>query len=278
MKVLRSFLLLTAGCCAFCSALGQEMRSFRTPTLQVFSEKLDALSGDRLESLKIGLEAYKELFANAAPEVADSAYVLLEDFIVLNLKNAEFNLILLQAGNANRQQAEQEAAADYEKLLYRNYFAVNRAHGYITVEPDLPRIQTELQTYLSERTYAFFEAVQQENQHGKNTDITEIEPFELARRALFWDEFLTDDRDFLYREEVVQRRNAYLEQLVFGSDNYPLFMPDRNLDTAYRRAYLYVMDNENGVQGKTATVIRDFWKLLEKNAWREKPEIWMFSY
>lgn len=279
MKTLRFFLSMITGCCFCYSAQSQETRTFRTPALQIFSEKLETLSGDRLESLKIGVEAYKDLFVNATREVADSAYVLLEDFIVLNLQNTEFNLILLQAGNTGRQQAEQQAAIDYENLLHNNYFSVNRAHGYITVEPDLPRIQNELQAYLSPRTYAFFSAVQQENERGESTDITEIDPLKLAKRACFWDEFLAESGDFLYREEAIQRRDAYLEQLVFGSDSYPLFMPDRNLDTVYRKAYLYIMDPENGIpQGKTAGVIHDFWKLLEKNAWREKPEIWMFTY
>ena len=279
MKTFRFFSLLSMVSCALLSTQAQEIRHFYTPALQSFSNKLATLSGDRLESLLIGVDTYKDLFKDASPEVADSAYVLLEDFTVLNLQNTEFNLILLQAGNADRQEAEQQAAQNYERLLYNNYFSVNRSQGYITVEPDLARIQNELQSYLSPRTYAFFTAVQQENQNGESTDITEIEPLELARRACFWDNFLNNGSDFLYREEAVQRRDAYLEQLVFGSDNHPLFMPDRNLDTAYRKAYLYIMGNENAVQqGKTATVIRDFWKVLERNAWRDKPEVWMFTY
>ncbi len=243
--------------------------------LQDFSERLDEVNGDRPESLALAVGACKEFMADCTPAVADSAYVLLEDFAVMLTRNTDFNLILLQSGNRDRHAREKKAAVDYERLLDRLYFSVIRKNGLIIVRPDLFRIQTELKDYLSPRTYAYFDAVRQDTNAGGGTEILDFSPEEIARRLCYWDEFLSDSTFFLYGEEAVRRRDAYLEQLIFGSGNHPVFAEDGLLSEAYGKAYRLVMECD---RGKSASVVGDYMKLLEENGYRDGPAVWMFKY
>lgn len=248
----------------------------KAQVLQNFSDQLDELRSDRSESLKMAIEYYKDLMRQASPETADSAYVMLEDFAVSLTRNIDFNLILLRSGNQDRNNREKKAAADYTDLLYGHYFSVIRKDGLITVRPDLMRIQTELKHFLSPRTYAYFEAVQQDTNAQGNTGIVDFTPGELAQRACFWDGFLSDEVPFLFREEAIQRRDAYIEQLVFGSDRQPVFGEDGLLNEAFRKAYQKILRDCG--EGKTKTVVGRYWEVLDKNDYRDCPEIWMFQY
>lgn len=248
----------------------------RAQVLQDFSERLDELRNDRSESLRMAVDSYKDLMLGSVPATADSAYVLLEDFAVSLTKNIDFNLILLRSGNKDRNTKEKKAAAEYADLLYGHYFSVNRRNGLITIRPDLMRIQTELKDFLSPRTYAYFEAVQQDTNAVGSSAILDFAPSELAQRACFWDGFLSDTVSFLFREEAEQRREAYLEQLVFGSEQQPVFGENGLLNEAFRQAYRQVL-RECG-EGKTQEVVGAFMELLKQNDYRDCPAIWMFRY
>lgn len=248
----------------------------RAQVLQTFSDRLDELRNDRSESLKMAVDSYKNLMLGSGPATADSAYVLLEDFAVSLTKNIDFNLILLRSGNKDRNTKEKKAAAEYADLLYGHYFSVNRRNGLITIRPDLMRIQTEFKDFLSPRTYAYFEAVQQDTNAQGSTAILDFAPSELAQRACFWDGFLSDTVSFLFREEAEQRREAYLEQLVFGSEQQPVFGENGMLNEAFRQAYRQVI-RECG-EGKTREVVGAYMELLKQNDYRDCPAIWMFRY
>lgn len=248
----------------------------RAQVLQNFSERLDELRNDRSESLKMAVDSYKDLMLGSEPATADSAYVLLEDFAVSLTQNIDFNLILLRSGNKDRNTKEKKAAAEYADLLYGHYFSVVRKNGLITIRPDLMRIQTELKGFLSPRTYAYFEAVQQDTNAGGSSAILDFSPSELAQRACFWDGFLSDTDSFLFREEAEQRREAYLEQLVFGSEQQPVFGENGSLNEAYRQAYRQVLRDCR--DGKTPKVVGAYMELLKQNDYRDCPAIWMFKY
>ncbi|MCM1041413.1 MAG: hypothetical protein NC396_03160 [Bacteroides sp.] len=246
----------------------------KAQVLQNFSERLDELWNDRSESLKMAVDAYKDLVEQGDVQTADSAYVLLEDFAVLLTKNIDFNLILLRSGNKDRNSREKKAAADYAALLYGHYFSVVHRNGLINIRPDLMRIQTELKDFLSPRTYAYFEAVQQDTNAFGQTEIVEFTPMELAERACFWDGFLSDTAYFLFRDEAEQRRDAYIEQLVFGTEKQPVF-ENGKASEAYLKAY---RKTQACAGGKTKTVAGDYLKLLKENDYRDCPAVWMFSY
>lgn len=244
--------------------------------IQSYSERLSELWDNRSESLPMAVESYREMVSPGDVQAADSAYVLLEDFAVLLTRNIDFNLILLQSGNSDRNHREKQAAADYERLLYSHYFLVTHKDGLIHVKPDLWRIQKELKDFLSPRTYSYFLAVQQDTNRNGDSRIVEFSPGEIARRALFWDGFLSDSTRFLFREEAQQRLEAYLEQLVFGSEQHPVFGKDGKLNEDYRQAYRKVI--QEGGQGRVARVVADYLKLIEENGSRDCPAVWMFRY
>lgn len=244
--------------------------------LHSYVNRLEELRNDRSESLMMAVDEYKDFFRHSTPETADSAYVALEDFAVLLTRNIDFNLILLQAGNQDRSKRDKKAAADYADMLYRHYFTVRHKDGLIHVSPDLWRIQTELKDFLSLRTYAYFAAVQNDTASNGSSEILQFPPKELAARACFWEDFLLDTTAFLFREEAEQRLDACLEQLVFGSESYPVFGENGLLNEDYRQAYLQVLNREQ--HGKLSLVVRDYLKLIKDNDYREGPAVWVFRY
>lgn len=244
--------------------------------LHDYENRLAELRNDRSESLKMAVDEYKDFFRNSTEQTADSAYVALEDFAVLLTRNIDFNLILLQAGNQDRSKRDKKAAADYAGLLYSHYFTVRHKDGLIYVSPDLWRIQTELKDFLSPRTYAYLAAVQNDTASNGSSEILQFPPKDLAARACFWEDFLLDTTDFLFREEAEQRLDACLEQLVFGSELNPVFDQNGLLNEDYRQAYLQVLNRER--HGKLSLVIRDYLKLIKDNDYREGPAVWMFRY
>lgn len=264
----------------FAQGFSQNTFSFGTPALQKFSNALDHITNDRPESLPLAVQKYQECMQGQDGSTADSAYVLLEDFALQSTDVIDFNLLLLRAGNEERNTEEKKAAEEYEIFLKKNHFAVTRENDFISITPDMPSIQEMLKNYLSPRSYSYFEAVNKENKED-NGLIDGHSPEKIAERLCFWERFLADSAPFLYRQEAEQRRNLYLESLVFGSERQPIFRKDGKLDPAYQKAYRHIVaapEEKLPLQSKTRKTVSEYLQLLQACEYKDDPRIWVFSF
>lgn len=267
-------------------------QAFNSPELQHFIQMLGELDLERPESLSIGVDRYKKAMSKATHSICDSAYVILEDFALYATDAADFNLILLrnpgnkvapgnQASSGNKAgSGTNKKGSRYEQLLMKNYFIVSHQNDQIIITPDLGRIQKELKEYLSPDTYAYFMEVDRENLRD-NGQIESHSPQEIAQRLCFWEKFLSKSSDFLYRPEAEQRRDLYLERLIFGSDQQPVYDKEGKVRTSYLQAFRYVTAQKNTAaepEGKTYRVMEDFLKVLEQSGFKEGPLTWGFTF
>lgn len=261
-------------------------QAFNSPELQHFIQMLGELDLERPESLSIGVDRYKKAMSKTSHSICDSAYVILEDFALHATDAADFNLILLrnpgkQATSGNKAGSGSNKNGNrYEQLLMKNYFIVSHRNDRIIITPDLGRIQKELKEYLSPDTYAYFMEVDRENM-GDNGQIESHSPQEIAQRLCFWENFLAKTSDFLYRPEAEQRRDLYLERLIFGSDQQPIYDKEGKVRASYLQAFRYVTAQKNTAaepEGKTYRVMEDFLKVLEQSGYKEGPLTWGFTF
>ena len=100
-----------------------------------------------------------------------------------------------------------------------------------------------------------------------------ISESELARRAVFWDQFLVRYPDFIYFERMAGHWEMYRMALIGGLDNTPSFdfAPPHKLFQGYKKAYEWIL--ENHADTRTGKEIKDWYMLLKQHNWELSEEV-----
>ena len=245
--------------------------------LQAYYTYLLNLDRGQMEALPLAVAEFERQFSGAAPAACDSAFVLLEDFAMTVLDQTKFNDYLLKAAESPRSAREKQAADKYLDLLARNYFLVRYMPDEVLVRPDLDAVRERIGRYLSDGTRTFFvlSAMEAERPYGTGERLA-ITWQQLADRLIGWERFLNDYAGSIYADEARQRRDAYLEILVFGLTDSPVCGEDGQVQPAVKYVYQRLMNAPVGLTGK---VITDYWKVLSDNGFRcMEPAVLFFTY
>lgn len=268
--VMMSGWIFAAGLNAQAQEQAQEPQkvTFTQPELNDFAGRLGEIAADRPECLTWAVAEYEKSFAGKRAGLCDSAYLILEDFAAFGIDLVSFNLPLSQASG--------EAGEKYRRHLEKNYFKIIRSENGLQAEADLFALQSRLQPFLSPETFEFLQGVEAEKQ--KNT--ARLSPKELAEGACFWEDFVTKYPLNVFASEAHDRRDAYLDALIFGNEAYPLFDAKGKINADYR-AVLQSLEKEFQ-QGKKASkthqVVHKFWELLSRENFTDGPDIWLFTF
>lgn len=245
-----------------------EAITFPQRELNDFARRLGEIATDRPECLTRAVNEYEKVFAGKRAGLCDSAYLILEDFAAFGIDLVSFNLPLSQASG--------EAGEKYRANLERNYFRIVKDENGLRAEADLFALQSRLQPFLSPETFEFLQGV--ENEKRKNT--ARLSPKELAEGACFWEDFVTRYPLNVFAGEAHDRRDAYLDALIFGNEAYPLFDAKGKINADYR-AVLQGLEKEFQ-QGKKASkthqVAHKFWEILSRQNFTDGPDIWLFTF
>lgn len=245
--------------------------------LQAYYTYLVNLDRGQMEALPLAVAEFERQFSEAATAACDSAFVLLEDFAMTVLDQTKFNEHLLKAAESPRSAREKQAAEKYFDLLARNYFLVRYTADEVLVRPDLDAVRERIGRYLSDGTRTFFvlSAMEAEQPYGTGERLA-ISWQELSDRLVGWERFLNDYAGSMYADEARQRRDAYLEILVFGLTDSPICGEDGRVQQEVKDVYQRLMNTPVGLTGK---VIADYWKLLSDNGFRcTEPAVLFFTY
>lgn len=245
--------------------------------LQAYYTYLVNLDRGQMEALPLAVAEFERQFSEAATAACDSAFVLLEDFAMTVLDQTKFNEHLLKAAESPRSAREKQAADKYLDLLARNYFLVRYTADEVLVRPDLDAVRERIGRYLSDGTRTFFvlSAMEAEQPYGTGERLA-ISWQELSDRLVGWERFLNDYAGSMYADEARQRRDAYLEILVFGLTDSPICGEDGRVQQEVKDVYQRLMNTPVGLTGK---VIADYWKLLSDNGFRcTEPAVLFFTY
>lgn len=245
--------------------------------LQAYYTYLVNLDRGQMEALPLAVAEFERQFSGAATAACDSAFVLLEDFAMTVLDQTTFNEHLLKAAESPRSAREKQAADKYLDLLARNYFLVRYTADEVLVRPDLDAVRERIGRYLSDGTRTFFvlSAMEAEQPYGTGERLA-ISWQELADRVEGWERFLNDYAGSMYTDEARQRRDAYLEILVFGLTDSPICGEDGRVLQEVKDVYQRLMNKPVGLTGQAIT---DYWKVLSKHGFRcTEPAVLFFTY
>lgn len=245
--------------------------------LQAYYTYLLNLDRERMEALPLAVAEFERQFSGAATAACDSAFVLLEDFAMTVLDQTTFNEHLLKAAESPRSAREKQAADKYLALLARNYFIVRYTTDEVQVRPDLDAVRERIGRYLSDGTRTFFvlSAMEAEQPYGTGERLA-ISWQQLADRVVGWERFLNDYAGSMYADEARQRRDAYLEILVFGLTDSPICGEDGRVLPEVKDVYKRLMNKPVGLTGQAVT---DYWKVLSKHGFRcTEPAVLFFTY
>lgn len=245
-----------------------EAVTFAQQELNDFALRLGGIAVDRPECLAWAVVEYEKAFAGKRAGLCDSAYLILEDFAAFGIDLVSFNLPLSQElGDAGKK---------YRRHLERNYFKVIKSGNDLQVEADLFALQRRLQPFLSPETFEFLQGVEKE----KKRNTARLSPEELAEGACFWEDFVTKYPLNVFAAEAHDRRDAYLDALIFGNEAFPLFDADGKLNADYRKV-LQGLEKEflkGKKASKTHQVAHRFWGILSRGNFTETPDVLLFTF
>lgn len=243
--------------------------TFAQKELNDYARRLGEIASDRPECLTWAVEEYQKSFAGKRAGLCDSAYLILEDFASFGIDLVNFNLPLSEEESG-------EAGEKYRRNLERNYFKIVKGENGLRAEADLFALQTRLREFLSPETFEFLQGVERE----KLRNTARLSPEKLAEGACFWEDFVTKYPMNLFAPEAHDRRDAYLDALIFGNEAFPLFDEKGKINADYREV-LQGLEKEFQ-QGKKASkthqVAHKFWEILSHENFTDGPEIWMFTF
>ncbi len=250
---------------------------FHGGPLQAYYTYLVNLDRNRMESVPAAVAEFERLFFQAASATCDSAFLMLEDFAMTVLDQAAFNDLLLKAAESARSAREKQAAEKYVALLEKNYFMVRQTPDAVSVRPDFDAIRERLGRYLSDGTRTFFVlgAMEEEEPCAKGDSLA-VSWKTVGKRLVGWEHFLEQYDGTLYASEARQRRDAYLEMLIFGLTETPVCDGSGRLSAEVEAVYRMLLKHP---VGHTGQVLADYWKVLSENGFRcAEPAVLFFTY
>jgi hypothetical protein len=217
--------------------------------VQKYYAGLSVLPPEKLSSIVKAQNLYFRTFKNAAPLTCDSGYVLFEDFLITSLDSIEFDLPV---------KAKDEAYLN--KLKLAGLLVVDNGR-FVTVKPDINHFMNGFRPYLSADMQKYFEQIDSENKSGFiYNDSLAISFAEVAERILFWDNFYSKSAGFVLADEVQQRRERYLNTLIFGEPLSSVWNADGSFRDDVRNALEMVQREANA---ETKNIIDRYLQTLQ---------------
>ncbi|MDR0618451.1 MAG: hypothetical protein LBG17_00945 [Bacteroidales bacterium] len=224
------------------------LRSQSLP-IQKYYAGLSVLPPDELLSIAKAQNLYFRTFKNISPATCDSGYILFEDFLITALDSIDFHLPF---------KAKDEAYLNKLKII--GLLVVDNGR-FITVKPDMNYFMNGFRVYLSDNMRKYFEMIDDENKAGFiSNDSLAISFTELAERVLFWDNFYLASAGFVLADEVRQRRERYLNALIFGEPLSPVWAANGTLRDDVRNALETV---QRGAGTETKRILDGYLQILQ---------------
>lgn len=217
--------------------------------LEIFSRSIDKSDSSRCdEALKDFLRFQKQLI----DELNQQLYAR-PDFDTINtLIWADTILHALKA-------------LTFQKELHQEGLLIRFSEGGIYIDADMEPIRATFYSYLTRPTKLFFDQFMFESNQGIAEDggmyITE---YELADRLGFWEEFVMNNPNHIFKDFADDNIKYYRYYLMIGMDNTPAFdFESRKLQAKYKQALIYYQQRFGKTPG--APIFKKYLTLVESN-------------
>ncbi|MFB9863107.1 hypothetical protein [Rufibacter immobilis] len=247
-------------------------QKLHNPLLTEYEQFLKSLDSSRVENMSIAAEKYKGLFKGQPTSVADSGYVLFEEFY-LRTSNAlndahyedsiDYSSLVIIPTKATPENLPKKLK-EYRNTLATNGFQVAMTEGFTYLQQDRDFVVKHFYPFISPVLKEFLVQVNKENKDGFQEDAgLTIGPTQLADRVIWWGNFTKKHPDFILLKHAEAEKKAYLNTLFEGMDNSPVLSHGTNkLDPYYAEAYQYL--NKKAPASKANNLVKPFYVALQK--------------
>lgn len=244
---------------------------------EAFKKYLDQLSDKDVASIAYAMDYINTCLA---PDIAE------RDSIVLLFNVKFFKIVNDLSGNLETKypqfivQLEKDAVSNQLKTFKDNLnqcgIGIFSTEGnyYLDVQPDYfydnfkGRVSDGVKTYLDIRRHELAE--------GFSEDAGLLISYkQVGQRVKTWEKYLAYFPDNVYSAEAEGYYSTYLETLLTGMDNSPVFESDTNLiDPEIKTVYEGLMQNEQN--SKSGKLIGDYYRMLARHEFKTNDSVAVF--
>jgi hypothetical protein len=222
------------------------VHAIENPNITAFRNYIHQLDSSSAKSMDLSLKEFKRIFTNKSTGLCDTAYLVYQQFIdtiELKINDKLLNDTTQYMPLFTSTNAPQELV-NANKELIKYGFKYVASEGQVYIEQDRSYVLKNLLSLFSESMKTYLQQIEKENREGFMADASiVIQPKQHVDRIIWYENFISDNPDFILIKNCKSYKKAYLTYLFSGIDNTRLFADKEKmiLSPYFINAYNYVL-------------------------------------
>jgi hypothetical protein len=242
---------------------------YENPKITEFKMFVSQLDSSDVTSATKAMEKYKEIFTGQSTLLCDSGFVIFQalyDTLEMNLSNlhqndtTDYEPLLL-----NDKSLVPQKLKDYNNKLKINGFKISSTEGVTYIEQDRNFIARNFYTLVTPVMKDYLTELQKENREGFAIEgVINISPQQLVDRNVWYEKFVYENPNFVFKQNCKDYQKAYLTYLLCGYEETKLYanVDTKELSDFYVKAYSYLLSKYSGSQ--TAQTVSPYYESLKQ--------------
>lgn len=229
---------------------------------------LHRLGDKNVGSISIAANELQNSCQNCTPATADQAYISFRGLLL----RVETNI--RRTFNADKYRHLQKELLEYgrvavgnDSLLWKlenNGFKLGIIEGKINLVIDIDYLARQFYRLVSAEMRLYLNQMQIESEtYWLENKKLMVDAKKIAEWAVFWSNFADKNPQFALQSEALQKSREYLQILIYGLQNSPVFGKNKSLNAEYKEAYEYII--EISANSSIGEQIVDYYKVLQEN-------------
>jgi hypothetical protein len=243
--------------------------------LSSYQKYLDSLKVDIVHSIPPATKYYLDNFKTLAAEQRDSAFFIFTQFyykVKFKLNDSLMYDLNLLNKLSDEAFSRDSIVTGFKKIVKEGGFKIYQSEGYYYIEESPDYLYSKFGKYVSAAISEYLSYRRKELNEGFTEDAVLMIPFvKIAKRIIYWEKYLRKFPNSYYLEQVNSYIGIYLNALLGGLDNSPIFDEKGNLIPEAKKTYEYFIQKSDST--KNFLFINDVYLKLEKNSFKQNNEI-----
>lgn len=239
-----------------------------TAFISQYNAFLHRLGDKNVSSVSIAANELQSSCQNCTPATADQAYVSFRGLLLRVETNLRRSFKAEKYGHLQKELLEYgRVAVGNDSLLWtleNNGFKLGLVEGKINLVIDIDYLARQFYRLVSAemRLYLNQMQIESETYWVENKKLI-VKAKKIAEWAVFWSNFADKNQQFVLQSETLQKSREYLQILIYGLQNSPVFGQNKSLNAEYKEAYEYII--EISANSRVGEQIVDYYKVLQEN-------------
>lgn len=261
------------------SSKKESIKAENNTHLQNYIKYLATLKEIDITSISKAISYFDSGFDKIDSEIFDKLFAEFNNFYekVMNYQKNQFSefeyneqLKIYEAMFDITSQTEDWIPPDDNQKNYANFLKENglnlcNLEGNIYICIDYVYIFNKIKDKISLPTEQYLIQLQSESEELYTSDAGIIVPIEtIANRIIFWENFIKDNKEFIYINEATKLFTEYKKAFFYGSENTPAFnIETKALNQEFKEGYNFIIENYSKSEIGKST--KEYFDILEKN-------------